>query len=225
MASCTSPSPPSKGIPHGVGKDGRTIQLKGGGVIRIRPDGTELEIVSTGECNPRSIVLSATDEIFTYGTDDDSKKWPNSLTHHIVGGHYGLPYQFLTAPYRSLPIMAGILRGAGRRESSLQRRRSAGPNIGATLFFCDWGDQTVSRFEIRKAGGTFAVTRRSTLVSKGDSPDFRPFSLAVSADGASLWLVDWAFDGWLAGRSRTGRLYRAEPLRPASDNSGRPAGR
>ena len=29
-----------KGIPHGVGKDGRTIQLYGGGVIRIRPDGT-----------------------------------------------------------------------------------------------------------------------------------------------------------------------------------------
>ena len=29
-----------KGIPRGVGKDGRTIQLFGGGVIRIRPDGT-----------------------------------------------------------------------------------------------------------------------------------------------------------------------------------------
>ena len=67
-------------------------------MIRIRPDGTGLEVVSTGECNPRGIALSATDEIFTFGTDDDSKKWPNSLTHHIVGGHYGFPYQFLTAP-------------------------------------------------------------------------------------------------------------------------------
>ena len=41
-----------KGIPRGVGRDGRTIQLFGGGVIRVRPDGTDLEVVSTGECNP-----------------------------------------------------------------------------------------------------------------------------------------------------------------------------
>ncbi len=49
------------------------------------------------------------------------------------------------------------------------------------LFFCDWGLQTVFRFEIKKAGGTFALTRRTALVSKGDVPDFRPFSLAVAA--------------------------------------------
>src|SRR5262249_22551315 len=57
-----------KGIPRGAGKDGRTIQFQGGGVIRIRPDGTGLEVVSTGENNPRGLALSATDEIFTFGT-------------------------------------------------------------------------------------------------------------------------------------------------------------
>src|SRR5262249_35964511 len=65
-----------KGIPKGVGKDGTTIQLFGGGVIRVRPDGTGLEVVSTGERNPLSVALSASDEIFTYGNDDDSKQWP-----------------------------------------------------------------------------------------------------------------------------------------------------
>src|SRR5439155_3288782 len=34
------------------------------------------------------------------------------------------------------------------------------------------------------------------------------FSMAVSADGASLWLVDWAYSGWLAAGPQTGRLYR-----------------
>src|SRR5579883_770527 len=102
-----------KGIPRGVGRDGTTIQLFGGGVIRIRPDGTGLEVVSTGERNPMSVALSATDEIFTYGNDDDSKKWPNSLTHHIVGGHYGYPYEFLTHPERTLPIVSGQIGGSG----------------------------------------------------------------------------------------------------------------
>ena len=63
-----------KGIPRGVGRDGRTIRLHGGGVIRVRRDGTGLEVVSTGERNPLSVALSATDEVFTFGNDDDSKK-------------------------------------------------------------------------------------------------------------------------------------------------------
>src|SRR5207248_3226921 len=94
------------------------------------------------------------------------------------------------------------------------------------LFFCDWGLQAVRRFEIRKAGGTFAVARRTELVTQGEVADFRPFSLAVAADGASLWLVDWAYDGWLAPGPKTGRLYRLRhDGRGAPRPSPRPSGR
>jgi glucose/arabinose dehydrogenase len=102
-----------KGIPRGLGRDGSTIAMSTGGVIRIRPDGSGLEVVSTGERNPLSVALTASDDIFTYGNDDDSKKWPNSLTHHIVGGHHGYPYEFLAAPDRALPIVAGESGGSG----------------------------------------------------------------------------------------------------------------
>ena len=196
-----------KGIPRGIARDGTRIQLFGGGVIRIRPDGTGLEIVSTGECNPLSVALSATDEIFTYGNDDDSKKWPNSLTHHIVGGHYGYPYQFLTSPRRALPIMGGQIGGSGA-QGICYNEDGLPAEYRGNLFFCDWGLQTVLRFEIRKAGGTFTIVRRTPLVTKGDVGDFRPFSLAVSADGASLWLVDWAYNGWLDPKAKSGRLFR-----------------
>ena len=196
-----------KGIPKGIGRDGKTIQLFGGGVIRIRPDGTDLEVVSTGERNPLSVALSATDEIFSYGNDDDSKKWPNSLTHHIVGGHYGYPYQFLTAPRRSLPIMAGQLGGSGT-QGICYNEDGLPAEYRGNLFFCDWGLQTVDRYQVKKAGGTFTVAKHTPVVSKGTVRDFRPFSLAVAGDGASLWLVDWAYDGWLADGPRAGRLYR-----------------
>ena len=68
--------------------------------------------------------------------------------------------------------------------------------------------------------------RRTALVSKGDVPDFRPFSLAVAGDGSGLWLVDWAYNGWLANGPRTGRLYRlrlheANPDVPAPRPTGR----
>ncbi len=139
-----------KGIPHGVGKDGTEIQLFGGGVIRIRPDGTGLEVVSTGECNPLSVALSATDEVFTYGNDDDSKKWPNSLTHHIVGGHYGYPYQFLTAPWRALPIMGGELGGSGT-QGVCYNEDGLPAEYQGNFFFCDWG--LADRLPLRARAG------------------------------------------------------------------------
>ena len=214
-----------KGIPRGVGRDGTTIQLHGGGVIRIRPDGTGLEVVSTGERNPLSVVLSATDEIFTYGNDDDSKKWPNSLTHHIVGGHYGYPYQFLTSPWRALPIMGGQFGGSGA-QGICYNEDGLPADYRGNLFFCDWGLQQVDRFVIRKDGATFAIARRTPLVTKGQLGDFRPFSLAVAADGNGFWLVDWGYNGWLDGKVQAGRLYRLRYNGPdATKPAPRPSGK
>jgi putative heme-binding domain-containing protein len=196
-----------KGLPRAMGRDGKTIQLRGGGVIRVRPDGTDLESVSTGERNPLSVALSAADEVFTYGNDDDSKTWPNSLTHHIVGGHYGYPYQFRTSPWRALPVMSGQFGGAGA-QGLCYNEDGLPAQFRANLFFCDWGLQTVFRVELRTAGGTFALARRTPIVTRGEVTDFRPFSLAVAADRTSFYLVDWACNGWLDGNVQTGRLYR-----------------
>jgi putative membrane-bound dehydrogenase-like protein len=209
-----------KGIPRAVGTDGASIQLFGGGVIRVRPDGTGLEVVSTGECNPLSVALTATDEIFSYGNDDDSKRWPNSLTHHIVGGYYGYPYQFINRPDRCLSIVAGQVGGVGAQglcynEDGLPAR------YRGNLFFCDWGLRTVFRFEVERAGGTFRVKTREPFVTSGVG-DFRPFSLCVANDGRSLYLVDWAYNGWLAPAAKTGRLYR---LTCTLSDSGSPAPR
>ena len=214
-----------KGIPEGVGKDGRTIQLAGGGVIRVRPDGTDLEVVSTGERNPLSVALGVTDEIFTYGNDDDGKKWPNSLTHHIVGGHYGYPFEFRDAPDRALPILNGRIGGAGAQGICYNEDGLAGRFRG-NLFFCDWGLQAVARYELAKSGGTFRVKSKEYIVRKGTIGDFRPFSVAVGDGGKALYLVDWAYNGFLVDGPKTGRLFRltysghdrAEPsTRPTTD--------
>ena len=214
-----------KGLPKAVGKDGATVRLFGGGVVRVRPDGTGLEVVSTGERNPLSVALSATDDVFTYGNDDDSKQWPNSLTHHILGGHYGYPYQFLSAPQRCLPVVAGQVGGSGA-QGVCYNEAGLPEEFRGNLFFCDWGLQTVDRFVVEPKGGTFALKSRTTVVSKGDLDDFRPFSLAVLPDGSGFYLVDWAFNGWLAGSPKTGRLYKltyrgkTAPATPAEPGPG-----
>jgi putative heme-binding domain-containing protein len=196
-----------KGIPKGVGKDGTTIQLFGGGVIRIRPDGSGLEVVSTGIRNPLAVLLTAADEIFTCGNADDSKRWPGGLTHHIAGGHYGYPYQFLNHLDRSLPTLAGppnglVTQGLCYNEDGLP------PRYRGNLFFCDWRLQSVFRYAVEKNGGTYRVAAKEPLVIKGKAEDFRPFSLAVSNDGRALWLADWATAGPSVERPNGGRIYR-----------------
>src|SRR5947209_13768556 len=94
-----------RGPPLRAGGDDQAMRFRGG-VIRIRPDGSDLEVVSTGARSPRSVVLSASDEIFTSGDADGSKRWFNHLAHHIVDGHYGYPYHFVLAPFRALPTMS-----------------------------------------------------------------------------------------------------------------------
>lgn len=192
-----------KGIPKGVGKDGTTISLKGGGVIRIKPDGTGLAIVSTGERNPLSVALTKHDDVFTYGNDDDSKKWLNSLTHHVQGAHFGYPYEFLTAPWRTLPITGGQLGGSGTQgfcynEDALPTR------YHGNLFFCDWGLGVVNRYVIEPKGATFKVTEKETFVEAGDVPDFRPFSLCPSWDGKAIYLVKLGVHRLVGERAENG---------------------
>ncbi len=196
-----------KGIPRAVGKDGRTVQLHGGGVVRVRPDGSDLEVFCTGLRNPLSTMLTAADDVFTYGNDDDSKKWPNELAHCIDGGHYGYPYQFLAAPRKCLPVVAGQVGGAGTQgicyeEDGLPRR------FRGDLFVTDWGLQRLFRYEIEPNGGTFRLKRpREVVVEPGEVSDFRPFALVPTPGGERLLLVDWACGGWLAKGPKTGRLY------------------
>ncbi len=214
-----------KGIARGVGRDGRAIAMSTGGVIRVRPDGSGLEVVSTGERNPLSVALSSLDDVFSLGNDDDSHRWPNSLTHHVVGGHYGYPFEFLAHPDRALPIVSGRFGGAGTQGLAITEA-GLPPRFRGNLIFCDWGAQSVDRFELAPDGGSFALKSREPIVEKGDLADFRPFSIAAEAGGSSFLLVDWAFNGWLASGPRTGRLFRLSytgPDRPIPPV--RPAGR
>ncbi|MFK5922496.1 MAG: HEAT repeat domain-containing protein [Verrucomicrobiota bacterium] len=197
-----------KGIPLAVGRDGKKISLRGGGVIRVRPDGTDLEIVSNGLRNPLSVALNARDDVFTYGNDDDSKKFPNSLVHNIDGGYFGYPYDFMKRSHLCLPIVGGELGGAGTQGFAFNEDGLA-LKFRGNLFFCDFGRQTLDRFEVKPAGGTYHLKKRSHILTSGKLRSFRPFSAAAGADGNSILVTDWTMPGQLqTGAASTGRLFR-----------------
>ncbi|MDR3618168.1 MAG: HEAT repeat domain-containing protein [Paludisphaera borealis] len=196
-----------RGVPRGTGKDGAAIRMQSGGVVRVRPDGTGLEVVSTGDDRTTGLLLSAADDVFTFGGGDDRKRWAKSLVHHVSSGRYGYPYQFLTAPFRTLPVLAKL--GDGRAGQGVCYNEEGLPeSYQGNLILCDPDAQTVYRLEIRKGGGSFALAKRTPLVTKGTAADFHPYGLATQADQAGFWLVDQAMSRDPVRASSTGRLYR-----------------
>lgn len=188
-----------KGIDRGVGKDGAVVRMRGGGVIRIRPDGTGLEVVSTGDCRTTGLVLSAADDVFTFGGAGAAGRWPKGLVHQIAGGDYGYPYQFAAAAFRALPVMSKLAENDGAAGRGDAYNEAGLPEeYRGNLFFCDPDDQTVYRHEVRKTGGAFALAKRVPFITRGDAKSFRPVAIATRGDGLGFWLAD-------AGG---GRLYR-----------------
>ena len=136
-----------------------SIQLFGGGVIRIRPDGTGLEVVSTGECNPLSVCA--------LGDRRDlhlrHRRRQQEMAQQPDSSHRRRPL-WLSLPVLDLAIPRspdhGRLQGGAGAQGICYNEDGLAAEFRGNLFFCDWGIQAVSRFEIRKAGGTYAVSRR-----------------------------------------------------------------
>ncbi|MDB5323719.1 MAG: putative rane-bound dehydrogenase [Phycisphaerales bacterium] len=84
-----------KGVYGLVSKiDKSTAEIKGGGVVRFRPDGSQWEVYATGTRNHLDISINAEDEIFSYDNTDDGLGWNTRFTHLVDGGFYGYPYDY-----------------------------------------------------------------------------------------------------------------------------------
>ncbi len=67
------------GAVEAKGKDGNTLHMKGGGVVRVRTDGTGLEYVSRGQRNIYDVAVSPTLEVFTRDNTNDGGAWNDRL--------------------------------------------------------------------------------------------------------------------------------------------------
>ena len=82
------------GIVKAVGSDGREIQMRGGGNVRVRPDGTGLEIYSRGTRNDYDVAIDPYLNLFARGNTNDGGGWDIRLNHFVAGANYGYPSLF-----------------------------------------------------------------------------------------------------------------------------------
>lgn len=177
-----------KGVYGAVGRDGKAVELHGGGILRLRPDGTELEVMSTGTRNILDVAVNAEDEVFTYDNTDE-QNWMSRLTHMVDGGFYGYPYDFLPRRPYTLWCMADY--GGGAATGTFAYNEDALPaEYHGNLFLADYGKRQLLRVAVQRAGGTYEVVTRQDFFP--DPPgDFRPVGIGLAPDGLSIYLCDW----------------------------------
>ncbi|MEP6672722.1 MAG: PVC-type heme-binding CxxCH protein [Chthoniobacter sp.] len=208
-------------------KDGSMVTLQGGGIVRCRPDGSQLEIYSGGTRNHLEVDLDAFDRPFTRDNTDDGNGWWTRVTHHIEGGYYGYPFYFkedttngLLAPgpqkpqftatalspnERFLPAMTDF--GGGSPTGGLVYMSDGLPEKYRNVpFFSEWGKSGVYATDLAREGATYKVTKDTALVTADKGGDFRPMQLSVAADG-SLLIADWGWGGWKAPKT-LGSVWR-----------------
>ena len=200
-----------------TGRDG--VTLKGGGeggnVYRFRPDGTGLELWSTGYWNPHASCVDALGHLFTVDNDPDSRP-PCRLMHSVRGGDFG--YRFSIGrkglhPFTSwngeiagkLPMTAGT----GEAPSGILAYESAGlpeEYIG-DLLGGSWGDHRIDRFRLKQKGASYESVAEPLIVG---GEEFRPVGIATAPDG-SLYITDWVLREYkVHGRGRIWRISNVD---------------
>ena len=135
------------------GADGRTLSHRGGGVIRVRPDGSGLEIVSAGTRNILEVAVSPTLELFARDNTNDGGGW-NVRFHHFTGlDDHGYPRLYKNFAAECVPPLADYGGGSGCGATYIDE-----PGFGEwndAPFTADWGTGALYRHAVRPKGATY----------------------------------------------------------------------
>jgi putative membrane-bound dehydrogenase-like protein len=146
------------GFMDAEGTDGKHLQHRGGGVIRVRPDGTGLEIYSTGTRNILEVAISPLMDIFARDNTNDGGGW-NVRFHHFTGlDDHGYPRLYKNFNDECIQPLADYGGGSGCGAVYIDE-----PGFGKwnnAPFTCDWGTGALWHHQVKPRGATFEETEK-----------------------------------------------------------------
>jgi putative heme-binding domain-containing protein len=183
------------------GKDGSTLQLHGGGVVRVRTDGSELELVARGLRNIYDVAVDSRLNLFTRDNTNDGGGWNVRLSHIIGGGaEYGYPSLFKNFPDEIVQPLADY--GGGSPTGILAvDEPGLPPEIGQTLLTCDWGRSIVYRHPLTPKGASFTAEQHEFIQIP------RPTDIDVDALGR-FYISSWGEGGFSYSKPDIGYVIR-----------------
>ncbi|WP_417738697.1 discoidin domain-containing protein [Rosistilla oblonga] len=172
------------GFMNAVGRDGRKLQHRGGGVIRVRTDGTGLEVYSTGTRNILEVAISPRMDLFARDNTNDGGGWDVRL-HHFTGmDDHGYPRLYKNFADECVAPLADYGGGSGCGAVYLDE-----PGFGQwndAPLTADWGTGGLYRHTVEPKGSTFVETAPPEPIVKMTRPT------DADVDGNSgLYVASW----------------------------------
>jgi putative heme-binding domain-containing protein len=101
------------GFHDAVDRSGKKLTMEGGGIVRVRPDGTEMEIFTHGMRNIYDVAIDPYMNIFTRDNTNDGGGWNIRFSHQIQSGEYGYPLLFQHFTDEIIPALVDVGGGSG----------------------------------------------------------------------------------------------------------------
>ncbi|MDF1814404.1 MAG: c-type cytochrome [Verrucomicrobiales bacterium] len=142
------------GFMKAKGTDGRELQLRGGGVIRFRADGSGLEIFATGTRNILGTPISPLLDIFARDNTNDGGGWDVRF-HHFSGlEDHGYPRLYKNFAEEHIHPLADYGGGSGCgsvyiSEPGIPEKWNNAPMT------CDWGTGALWKHDVARYGAGF----------------------------------------------------------------------
>lgn len=191
------------GFMQATGADGTKLQFRGGGVVRVRPDGTEMHLSSRGTRNILEVGLAPTLDGFARDNTNDGGGWDIRL-HHFGGlDDHGYPTRYLNFQDEILAPLADY--GGGSGCGACYVSESAIPGAwGEALYTADWGRDAIYRHRVTPRGATYEADQEEFMRLP------RATDLDVDAAGRIV-AASWRGATFTYAGDEVGFLVRVEP--------------
>lgn len=191
------------GVSQAKGTDGAVISRRGGGVIRVRPDGTEMEIYAWGLRNILDVGIDPYLNLFTRDNTNDGGGWNVRLSHVMQSAEYGYPSRYINFTDETMPPLADYGGGSGCGGMYLHDLRWPQP-LGEALYTCDWGRSEVYRHNLPAHGATFDAHQEVFLKIP------RPTDIDVDGSGR-MYVSSWKEGGFNFSGPNVGFVAQVTP--------------
>ena len=189
------------GFVNATGTDGTKLTMYGGGIIRVRPDGTELEAFAHGLRNIYDVAIDPYMNVFTRGNTNDGGGWNMRFIHEVQTGQYGYPTLFKRYTSEIIPALVDVGGGSGTGAMYFDEPGWPKKYTGVPMM-CDWGRGHLYIHRVSEDGPTF-TQQQEDFIKCGRITD-------VDCDGSGqLFIGSWGSSGFKGGTD--GHISRVVP--------------
>ena len=190
------------GFHDATDRDGKKLTMLGGGIIRVRPNGKEMEVYTHGTRNIYDVAIDPYMNVFTRDNTNDGGGWNIRFSHHIQSGEYGYPLLFQHFTDEILPALVDL--GGGSGTGSLFMDEPTWPaKYNHVPMTADWGRSELYINRVKPDGASFTQAEEPFIEL--------PQITDLDVDGSGrLYLSAWDGAGY-SGSASKGYVIRAIP--------------